>query len=58
MEQWAIKDPVENYRKYLKENKILTEEFDEALRSEIKLEINENLVGQCRTRNRSNIMKN
>jgi TPP-dependent pyruvate/acetoin dehydrogenase alpha subunit len=35
------KDPVENYRKYLKENKILTEEFDEALRSEIKLEINE-----------------
>jgi hypothetical protein len=41
--------------KYLKENKILTEEFDEALRSEIKLEINENLALQCRTRNRSNI---
>jgi 2-oxoisovalerate dehydrogenase E1 component len=44
MDQWAIKDPVENYRKYLKENKILTEEFDEALRSEIKQEINENLA--------------
>jgi 2-oxoisovalerate dehydrogenase E1 component len=44
MDQWAIKDPVENYRKYLKENKILTEEFDEALRSEIKQEINDNLA--------------
>jgi 2-oxoisovalerate dehydrogenase E1 component len=44
MDQWAIKDPVENYRKYLKENKILIEEFDEALRSEIKQEINENLA--------------
>jgi 2-oxoisovalerate dehydrogenase E1 component len=44
MDQWAIKDPVEKYRKYLKENKILTEEFDEALRSEIKQEINENLA--------------
>jgi 2-oxoisovalerate dehydrogenase E1 component len=54
MEQWAIKDPVENKQK-IKENKILTEEFDEALRSEIKLEINENLALQCRTRNRSNI---
>jgi 2-oxoisovalerate dehydrogenase E1 component len=44
MDQWAIKDPVENYRKYLKENKILTEEFDEALQSEIKQEINDNLA--------------
>jgi 2-oxoisovalerate dehydrogenase E1 component len=44
MDQWAIKDPVENYRKFLKENKVLTEEFDEALRSEIKQEINENLA--------------
>jgi 2-oxoisovalerate dehydrogenase E1 component len=44
MDQWAIKDPVENYRKYLKENKILIEEFDVALRSEIKQEINENLA--------------
>jgi 2-oxoisovalerate dehydrogenase E1 component len=44
MDQWAIKDPVENYRKFLKENKILTEEFDEALRSEIKQEINDNLA--------------
>jgi 2-oxoisovalerate dehydrogenase E1 component len=44
MDQWAIKDPVENYRKYLKENKILIEEFDEALQSEIKQEINESLA--------------
>ncbi len=44
MDQWAIKDPVENYRKYLKENGILTEEFDETLRSEIKKEIDESLA--------------
>jgi 2-oxoisovalerate dehydrogenase E1 component len=30
MDQWAIKDPVENYRKFLKENKILTEEFEKS----------------------------
>jgi 2-oxoisovalerate dehydrogenase E1 component len=44
MDQWAIKDPVENYRKFLKENKILTEDFDEALRSEIKKYIDESLA--------------
>lgn len=44
MDQWAIKDPVENYRKFLKENKILTEDFDEALRSEIKKDIDESLA--------------
>jgi 2-oxoisovalerate dehydrogenase E1 component len=36
MDQWAIKDPVENYRKFLKENKILTDELDQSLRAEIK----------------------
>ena len=44
MDQWAIKDPVENYRKFLKENKILTDEFDESLRSEIKKDIDESLA--------------
>ncbi|MFI0490720.1 thiamine pyrophosphate-dependent enzyme [Flavobacterium sp.] len=41
MDLWAIKDPVDNYRKYLSENGILTEEFDSVLRSEIKKEIDE-----------------
>jgi 2-oxoisovalerate dehydrogenase E1 component len=44
MDQWAIKDPVENYRKYLKENKILTEDFDEKVRAEIKTAIDESLA--------------
>ena len=44
MDQWAIKDPVENYRKFLKEKKILTDEFDESLRSEIKKNIDESLA--------------
>jgi 2-oxoisovalerate dehydrogenase E1 component len=44
MDQWAIKDPVENYRKFFKENKILTEEFDESLRTEIKSVIDESLA--------------
>jgi 2-oxoisovalerate dehydrogenase E1 component len=42
MEEWAAKDPVDNYRDYLKENNILSEEFDETLRSEIKSAIEEN----------------
>ena len=41
---WAIKDPVENYRKFLSENGILSEEFDTTLRNEIKAEIDENLA--------------
>jgi len=44
MDTWAIKDPVENYRKFLSENGILTEEFDATLRSEIKQEIDESLA--------------
>lgn len=41
MDEWAIKDPVENYRQFLKADKILTDEFDERLRTEIKKEIDE-----------------
>lgn len=44
MDLWKIKDPVDNYRKYLSENGILSEEFDSALRSKIKAEIDESLA--------------
>jgi 2-oxoisovalerate dehydrogenase E1 component len=44
MDTWAIKDPVENYRKFLSENGILSDDFDAALRSEIKKEIDGNLA--------------
>lgn len=44
MDEWAVKDPVENYRKFLKADKILTEEFDDKLRTEIKKEIDESLA--------------
>lgn len=42
MDMWAIKDPVDNYRKYLKAEGVLTDEKDEALRAELKAEIDEN----------------
>jgi len=41
---WAVKDPVENYRKFLLENGILSLEIDASLRNEIKIEIDENLA--------------
>lgn len=44
MDEWAAKDPVANYRTYLTEAGILTPEFDEALHSEIKKEIDDNLA--------------
>ena len=44
MNLWAIKDPVENYRKFLSDNGILSDDYDAALRSEIKNEIEENLA--------------
>jgi 2-oxoisovalerate dehydrogenase E1 component len=44
MDEWGIKDPVENYRKFLSENGILSEDFDTTLRSEIKAEIDESLA--------------
>jgi 2-oxoisovalerate dehydrogenase E1 component len=39
MDMWAEKDPVENYRKYLKLTAVLTDEEDEIIRAEIKKEI-------------------
>lgn len=42
MDMWAIKDPVDNYRKYLAETGVLSNENDEAIRAEIKKEIDEN----------------
>ena len=42
MDMWAIKDPVENYRAFLKVEKVLSEELDEQLHAEIKKEIDEN----------------
>ncbi len=42
MDQWELRDPVTNYRKYLVENGILTSEQDEQFHSEIKQEIDEN----------------
>lgn len=44
MDMWAIKDPVENYRKYLAENGVLTADFDATLRAEIKAAIDEGLA--------------
>ncbi|MNJ95053.1 2-oxoisovalerate dehydrogenase subunit beta [compost metagenome] len=42
MDMWAIKDPVDNYRNYLKAEGVLTEEYDTELRAELKKEIDEN----------------
>lgn len=42
MDMWAIKDPVDNYWNFLKAEGVLTEEVDEALRAELKKEIDEN----------------
>jgi 2-oxoisovalerate dehydrogenase E1 component len=39
IDMWAVKDPVENYRNYLKATAVLSEEEDEAIRAEIKKEI-------------------
>ena len=44
MDTWSIKDPVENYRKFLSENGILSDDCDSALRGEIKKEIDEHLA--------------
>lgn len=41
MEMWAVKDPVENYRSYLMDTGVLTEESDQAYRAAIKAEIDE-----------------
>ncbi len=39
MKMWITKDPVDNYRMYLLDTGVLTAEADEAIRAEIKLEI-------------------
>ena len=39
MDMWALKDPVENFRRYLKETIVLSDEEDELIRAEIKKEI-------------------
>lgn len=39
MDIWAEKDPVENFRKYLKNTAVLSDEEDEEIRLEIKKEI-------------------
>jgi 2-oxoisovalerate dehydrogenase E1 component len=44
MDEWAAKDPVENYKKFLIHKGILSYDFDSSLRSEIKVAIDENLA--------------
>lgn len=43
MDEWAKKDPIENFRTYLKDAGILTNAYDEAIRNEYKQEIDEHL---------------
>ena len=40
---WALKDPIENFTKFLKEEKVLTEEHEVEIKTGIINEINENL---------------
>lgn len=44
MKEWAIKDPVDNFRMFLLDEGVLTEEYDTVLHEEIKKEIDENLA--------------
>jgi 2-oxoisovalerate dehydrogenase E1 component len=44
MDTWAAKDPVDNYRKFLLDQKILTPELDEQWRGEYKAEIDQHLA--------------
>lgn len=43
LENWAAKDPVENYHAFLKKEKILSEEMDVLIKEEIVWELTENL---------------
>ncbi|KAA2216994.1 alpha-ketoacid dehydrogenase subunit alpha/beta [Maribacter flavus] len=43
MENWAAKDPLENYTKYLMETGLLTETMEASFREEITREIDQNL---------------
>ncbi len=44
MDMWQEKDPVDNFRKYLIKQNILKEDKDEKYRSDIKSEIDDNLL--------------
>jgi 2-oxoisovalerate dehydrogenase E1 component len=43
MDEWAKKDPIDNYREYLKELGLLTNDYDEAIRMAYKQEIDDNI---------------
>ncbi len=43
MNEWAAKDPISNFKEFLQEKNILTEEIDNEYINEIKIEIDENL---------------
>ena len=43
MDAWALKDPIENYKKFLIEEGVLNDTIEEVYRAEIKKEINDNL---------------
>ncbi len=42
MDEWAIKDPISNFRDYLLRVSVLSEELDEEFKTKIKAEIDEN----------------
>lgn len=42
MDKWTEKDPVENYRQFLKGEGLLTDSLDDEIRAELKKEIDEN----------------
>ena len=44
MDLWAIKDPVDNYKKFLTDNGILTSDYDKEIHNEITAIIEESLV--------------
>jgi len=44
MDLWAIKDPVDNYKKFLTDNGILTSNYDNEIHTEITAIIDESLV--------------
>ena len=43
LEAWALKDPLENYASFLRDEKVLTEEMEVEIKTSIVHEINENL---------------
>ncbi len=43
MDDWAVKDPIENYAAFLKEEGVLHESYEVSVKKEIAHEINENL---------------